>query len=176
MMRASIVAPDVKLVLNLDGVIQEAVLSDVFAGEDPDNWIGQPWLDTVRQADAIHLKRMLEDARAEGVSAFRQVVQRLPSGAEVPIEYTTVRLGKKNSLLAVGKNLRAVTELQNRLVEAQQAMERDYWKLREVETRFRLLFNSLMIMYPKMFCFDRFPFQLRIIKYSRKQFCAYLQK
>ena len=142
MMRASIVAPDVKLVLNLDGVIQEAVLSDVFAGEDPDNWIGQPWLDTVRQADAIHLKRMLEDARAEGVSAFRQVVQRLPSGAEVPIEYTTVRLGKKNSLLAVGKNLRAVTELQNRLVEAQQAMERDYWKLREVETRFRLLFNS----------------------------------
>jgi transcriptional regulator PpsR len=142
MIRTSIAAPDVKLVLSPEGVIQEATLSDAFAGEHAENWIGVPWLDTVRPSDGVHLKSMLEDARTQGVSAFRQVVQRLPSGAEAPVEYTTVHLGKKNGLLAIGKNLRAVTELQNRLVEAQQAMERDYWKLREVETRFRLLFNS----------------------------------
>lgn len=142
MIRESAALPDVKLVLDLQGVIQEASLSETFAGEEPEEWVGRPWCDTVRQADGIQLTRMIEDARALGVSGFRQIVQRLPSGTEVPIEYTTVRLGADRGLLAVGKNLRAVSELQNRLVEAQQAMERDYWKLREVETRFRLLFQS----------------------------------
>ncbi|MGB4336615.1 MAG: transcriptional regulator PpsR [Chromatiaceae bacterium] len=142
MIQKSIAAPDVKLMMDSYGIIQEASLSDTFAGEHPDDWVGLPWTDTVRPSDGIHLKHMLEDARSLGVSAFRQVVQRLPSGAEAHIEYTTIQLGKDHGLLAVGKNLRAVTELQNRLVEAQQALERDYWKLREVETRYRLLFNS----------------------------------
>jgi transcriptional regulator PpsR len=45
-------------------------------------------------------------------------------------------------MIAIGRNLKAVAELQSRLVAAQQAMEQDYWKLREVETRYRLLFDS----------------------------------
>ncbi|HYN78406.1 MAG TPA: transcriptional regulator PpsR, partial [Lamprocystis sp. (in: g-proteobacteria)] len=73
---------------------------------------------------------------------FRNVSQRFSSGLELPIEYTTIRLGGPPGFLAIGKNLRAMAELQSRLVEAQQAMERDYWKLREVETRYRLLFNA----------------------------------
>ena len=47
-----------------------------------------------------------------------------------------------DGLVAVGKSLKAVAELQARLIAAQQAMERDYWKLREVETRCRLLFDA----------------------------------
>lgn len=53
-----------------------------------------------------------------------------------------MRLGGDAGLIAIGRSLQAVTELQTRLVEAQQTMERDYWKLREVETRYRLLFGS----------------------------------
>eukprot|EP01035_Chromulina_nebulosa_P058240 gene58240-79753_t len=45
-------------------------------------------------------------------------------------------------MLAVGKNLKAVAELQSRLIAAQQTMERDYWKLREIETRYRLVFDA----------------------------------
>jgi transcriptional regulator PpsR len=142
MIQRSVAVPDVKIVLDLAGIIQEASFSDVFTGEHPEEWVGRVWSDTVRPSDGVHLERMLDDARSVGVSAFRQIMQRLPSGVEVPIEYTAVRLGKNKGLVAVGKNLRAVTELQNRLIEAQQAMERDYWKLREVETRYRLLFNS----------------------------------
>ena len=70
-------------------------------------------------------------------------MQRFPSGRELPIEYTTVRVaGEQGGLLALGKNLQAVAELQSRLVAAQQATEREYWKLREVETRYRLLFDA----------------------------------
>ena len=58
------------------------------------------------------------------------------------MEYTAVRLGGDAGLLAIGKSLQAVAELQSRLVAAQQAMERDYWKLREIETRYRVLFDA----------------------------------
>lgn len=142
MTQRSVAVPDVRLLLDLTGVIQEASFSDVFTGEHAEELVGQAWSDTVKPSDSIHLERMLDDARSFGVSAFRPVMQRLPSGVEVPIEYAAIRLGENKGLVAVGKNLRAVTELQNRLIEAQQAMERDYWKLREVETRYRLLFNS----------------------------------
>ena len=31
--------------------------------------------------------------------------------------------------------------MQSRLIAAQQTMERDYWKMREIETRYRVLFD-----------------------------------
>lgn len=138
----NIALPDVMLVLDVEGIIRDATLSNGFAGEQVGEWIGSRWADTVVESDGEAVRRMLSDARSSGVSAFRNLTQRFPSGLEMPIEYTTVRLGDRTGLVAVGKNLRAVAELQARLVEAQQAMERDYWKLREVETRYRLLFNS----------------------------------
>jgi len=142
-MRGNNVAlPDVMLVLDVEGFIRDATLSNGFAGERVAEWIGSPWVETVAESDGEALRSMLSDARHNGVCAFRNLTQRFPSGLELPIEYTTVRLGDHTGLIAVGKNLRAVAELQARLVEAQQAMERDYWKLREVETRYRLLFNS----------------------------------
>ena len=85
---------------------------------------------------------MVEEARRVGVSSFSQVTQRFPSGLELPIEYTTVRLGTKAGLIAVGKNLQAVAELQSRLLATQHAREQDYWKLRDIETRSRLLFDA----------------------------------
>jgi transcriptional regulator PpsR len=136
----SIAQPDVTLLLDLEGVIQKATLAGAW-DEDVDAWLGRPWVETVG-AGGERVSRMVEDARASGVSGFRQVTQRFPSGRELPMEYTAVRLGAKAGLVAVGKNLQAVAELQSRLVAAQEAMERDYWKLREIETRYRLLFDA----------------------------------
>ncbi len=142
MSNINIAQPDVTLLLDLDGVIREATLSRSLSDEGIEGWLGKPWNDTVVDSGGEKVRRMLTDAREQGVSAFRQVTQRFPSGLELPMEYTTVLLGGRAGLLAVGKNLQAVAELQARLIAAQQAMERDYWKMREVETRYRLLFDS----------------------------------
>jgi PAS domain-containing protein len=45
-------------------------------------------------------------------------------------------------LVAIGRNLQGIAALQQRLVDAQQSLERDYWRLRQLETRYRLLFRS----------------------------------
>ena len=127
--------------LDISGVIQDVILSNDMSDETVDDWRGRPWVETVGDS-SVKILRMVEDACQCGVSAFRQVNQRFPSGREVPMEYTTVRLGGKSGLIAIGRNLKAVAELQSRLVAAQQAMEQDYWKLREVETRYRLLFDA----------------------------------
>jgi transcriptional regulator PpsR len=117
-------------------------VSNTVSGEFVKTWLGRPWIETVADSGVDKVRSSLDDALADGVSVYRRIVQRFPSGLEMPIEYTTVRLGDSGGMVAVGRSLQASSELQSRLIAAQQAMERDYWKLREVETRYRLLFDA----------------------------------
>jgi transcriptional regulator PpsR len=134
--------PDITLVLDNDAVIQQVTVSNTVSGEFVKSWLGRPWIETVADSGVDKVQRSLEDAQAGGVSAYRRIVQRFPSGLELPIEYTTVRLADSGGMVAVGRSLQASSEMESRLIAAQQAMERDYWKLREVETRYRLLFDA----------------------------------
>ncbi len=134
--------PDITLHLDLDGVVRDVTLAASLSGEDTQPWVGHRWTETVGGTGVNQVERIVRDACDGGISAFRHVTQRFPSGLELPMEYTVVRLGGAAGLVAVGKSLQAVAELQSRLVAAQQAMERDYWKLRDVETRYRLLFDA----------------------------------
>jgi transcriptional regulator PpsR len=136
------VQPDITLLLDMEGVIREATLSPAMSNESVDGWLGRPWVEVAGESGGDKIKRMVDDARVSGISAFRQINQRFPSGLEIPMEYTTVLLGGRAGMLAIGKNLQAVAELQSRLIAAQQTMERDYWKLREIETRYRLVFDA----------------------------------
>ena len=134
--------PDITLVLDNDAVIQQVTVSNTVSGEFVKSWLGRPWIETVADSGVDKVQRSLEDAQAGGVSAYRRIVQRFPSGLELPIEYTTVRLADSGGMVAVGRSLQSSSEMESRLIAAQQAMERDYWKLREVETRYRLLFDA----------------------------------
>jgi len=136
------VQPDITLLLDMEGVIREATLSPAMGSESVDGWLGRSWVEVAGDMGGDKVRRMVDDARASGISAFRQINQRFPSGMEIPMEFTTVLLGGRAGMLAIGKNLQAVAELQSRLIAAQQTMERDYWKLREIETRYRLVFDA----------------------------------
>ncbi len=133
--------PDVTLLLDMEGVIREATLSSSMSAENVDGWLGRPWSEVVGPAGE-KIQRMMQDTKRSGISAFRQITQKFPSGAEVPMEFTTVLLGGRAGMLAIGKNLQAVAELQARLISAQQTIERDYWKLREIETRYRVVIED----------------------------------
>ena len=138
MAAALTIQPDITLLLDMEGVIREATLSPAMKSESVECWLGRSWAEIAGDK----AKRIVEDVRAGGISAFRQINQRFPSGLEIPMEFTTVLLGGRAGMMAIGKNLQAVAELQSRLIAAQQTMERDYWKLREIETRYRLVFDA----------------------------------
>jgi len=133
--------PDLTLLLDMDGIIRDATLSGAMADESIESWLGRPWTEVAGETGE-KIKRMVDDTRASGFSAFRQINQKFPSGVEIPMEFTAMLLGDQTGMLVLGKNLQAVAELQARLIAAQQSMERDYWRLREVETRYRLVFDA----------------------------------
>ena len=142
MNNASMARPDVTLTMDFDGVITAAAPSEALSDERLDVWRGLPWGETVDPQIAEQVAKSIEHIRKTGESSCFQIKQRFPSGRELAIEYTTVSLGKSAGFIAIGKNIQVISDLQSRLLLAQQARERDYWKIREMETRYRLLFDA----------------------------------
>jgi transcriptional regulator PpsR len=84
---------------------------------------------------------LLQEAATIRQSARRQFHHESTSGLEVPVLYAAVNLGRGDRFLVVGRDLRPVANLQQKLIEAQILMERDYALLRQGEARYRLLFQ-----------------------------------
>jgi transcriptional regulator PpsR len=61
---------------------------------------------------------------------------------EFPIRYTFHRIGPDGAILLLGRDLRPIADMQQQLVKAQMALERDYEAQREYDTRFRVLMES----------------------------------
>jgi transcriptional regulator PpsR len=134
-------ASDVALIVDRDGIIRDISFSADAHLEETRAWLGQAWVDTVTPETRDKVREMLQEVTTAGASPRRQVNHVAPGGIEFPVAYTAVRLGSGPNLVAIGRDLRGLAVLQQRLVEAQQAMERDYWRMRHIETRYRLLFQ-----------------------------------
>ncbi len=135
-------AGDIALVLDSKGVIRDLTYdNDDLPRDWADQWIGRSWLDTVTAESRIKVEAMLRDAQAGTPPRWRHVNHPLPRNADIPVQYSVVRIGGEGKMVAVGRDLRPSAALQQRLVEAQQSMERDYSRLRHVEMRYRLLFQ-----------------------------------
>jgi transcriptional regulator PpsR len=134
--------PDITLTVDGSGVIRNAVPAEALAGEPMEQWEGVRWIDTVPSEVARHVERAIKGTQREGESACFTVVQKLPSGRKLQLEYTTVKLGGKSGLIAIGRNLDAIAELRSRLAIVQKEREQDYWRLREIETRYRALLDA----------------------------------
>jgi transcriptional regulator PpsR len=138
-------AADVAFVLNAQGIIQDlafprAELASEFA--DAADWIGRSWADMLIEESRPKVRALLDEATGTTTSRWRQLNHRSSSGAEFPILYSLVKIGSNDRFVAVGRDLRTLATLQQRLVEAQMSMERDYSRLRHVETRYRILFQT----------------------------------
>jgi transcriptional regulator PpsR len=132
---------DIALVIDPDGVIR-----DVAVGRDPvaagtSDWVGRPWVDTVTSETRLKIQQLLDEASTNGVSRRREVNHPSSTGLDVPVAYAAVRLGQGGPVLAVGRDLRAIAAIQQKFTETQGEMERDYWRRRQGESRYRTLFQ-----------------------------------
>jgi transcriptional regulator PpsR len=60
-----------------------------------------------------------------------------------PVRYSFHRIAPDGAVLMLGRDLRAVAEMQQQLIKAQLALERDYEVQRESDTRFRVLLGCM---------------------------------
>jgi transcriptional regulator PpsR len=107
-------------------------------------WIGKKWVDTVTIESRPKIEQMLGSGSASN-NNWRQV-NHVHDGEDVPVTYRIIRPTNGGWDIAVGRDLRSISALQQRLLKTQQSMERDYLHLRQTETRYRLLFDN--ISYP----------------------------
>ncbi len=135
------VASDIALVVDPDGVIRNVALGADPITTCPEAWIGKAWVDTVTGETRQKVEALLREARAGVVTRRREVFHAVADGGDVPVAYAAVRLGRDGPVLAVGRDLRAVSAIQQRFIDAQQSMERDYWRQRQAESRYRMLFQ-----------------------------------
>jgi hypothetical protein len=105
------------------------------------SWGGRSGVDPVTEQTRRTIVRRRDAVTVTGGARRCEVSHLLPSGVGVPIAYSAVRLGPTGPVVAAGRDLRAIAAIQQRFLDAQQELERDYWRQRQTEARYRLLFQ-----------------------------------
>jgi transcriptional regulator PpsR len=140
---------DVALIVDDQGVIRDLAFgSEELLREGYYGWLGKPWADTVTIESRPKVEALLRESRANATPRWRHINHPSVDGPDLPLSYAAVTLAQKSGRgkiplrsVVFGRDLRANAALQQRLIGAQQAMERDYWRLRHMETRYRSLFQ-----------------------------------
>lgn len=129
---------DVALVLDDAGTVLDVAVSDAeLSRYGVTDWIGRGWTDTVTVESRPKIAALLDGSSEPG--RWRQVNHPTPNG-EVPIRYLALPLDGARRI-AVGRDMRAAAATQQRLLQTQQSLERDYVRLRQAEARYRMLFD-----------------------------------
>lgn len=132
---------DLVLVLDMDGTIV-----DVSPGkglEANPGWqklVGRRWVDVLMSDSRGKVEPLLREAAAGNTSRSREMNMKVEGLGELPFRFTAALLDE-HRVLAFGIDMRAVADLQQRMVAAQQAMEVEYERVRQSEAQYRVLFH-----------------------------------
>lgn len=142
---AALLALSVELVLIINST---GVIEAVFDGSKPisnntQSLIGKKWLDTVALDSQPKVNALLKTSENESEQKWRQVNQEIEGSPSFPIQFSTIFFPNANKLVAIGKDLSSVSALQQKLVESQQEIERDYASLHSIQNRYIQLFNNI---------------------------------
>lgn len=133
-------AADVSLVINGDGTVGERLFAstelpaEIFA-----QWPGKPWTEVSTIESRPKIEQMLQEAGMGLPPRWRQINHQQPGGADIPVRYCVLKAGNKGQFVAIGRDMRSVAAIQQRLLAAEQSIEQEYARLRHAETRYRLL-------------------------------------
>jgi transcriptional regulator PpsR len=138
------VASDIALLVDQKGdVVDVSVRKNELASLSCQNWVGKPWVETVTTESIPKVKDLLTQPADAMELRWRHINHpSLVQGDDVPIQYVGLNFPAEGKTLLLGRDLGAISVLQRRLVETQQSMERDYLRLRYIEARYRILFDT----------------------------------
>ncbi len=139
--RVMAAAGDVAMVIDREGIIRDVAVSNSDLSRDGfADIVQRRWVDTVTSESRGKVEEMLRDVAGNRAARWREINQQSSKGA-IPLRYVALDAGRDGRVIALGRDLRGVAVLQQRLLQAQQSMERDYVRLRQAESRYRVLFQ-----------------------------------
>ena len=99
-------------------------------------------MDTPTGETRTRIGQLPKEVGATDIARKHEINYLSDSGASVAVDHTAIRLGANGPVLAVGRDLRAITAMQQCFLDAQQEIEKSYWRARQAEARYRLLFQA----------------------------------
>ncbi len=133
---------DIALILSPEGRVLDISYHDQqLKAWQVDDWVGKPWVETVTEESREKIEDLLRDSAEASPTRSRQVNHPGRDRRDLPVGYRVVAFDKTPRRIALGTDLRAMAEMQQRLVGTQIEMEKDYRKLRDMESRYRILFH-----------------------------------
>lgn len=135
-------ASEITLIVDADGVIRDAAIaSEKLLAGGAKSWTGRKWIEIVTAESESKIASVLAEAKTKGPIKPREVNHSLPKGDDAPIRYTCVRLGESDKVVAFGRDLSRLSAMQQRLMNSQLSMEREFSRLRSEEMRYRTMFQ-----------------------------------
>lgn len=141
-------AADIAVVVTTEGRVLSVLTGGGSASAAPplgplDHWEGADLRRHLTRESAPKLDAALA-AMAEGRTPRPTEINHTDPGLpDLPVRYSFHRVGPGGAVLMLGRDLRPVADMQQRLVRAQAALERDYEASRALETRYRVLLASV---------------------------------
>lgn len=137
-------AVDITLLVNQDGEVEDFSVNTTELHDGIDkSWTGEAWTSLVAAESMERIEEIILNSAAHGRPVWREINHYFKDQTPLPIRFYCFPVGKTGKTLALGKDLRAIAVLQQQLLNAQQSIEQDYWRLRQVETRYRLIFDMV---------------------------------
>jgi transcriptional regulator PpsR len=133
--RLAALAGDIVLKLDRAGVVRDIAATGIEQATLR-GFLGRHFDEIVAVESKPKITELLAGANP---AQWRQVNHPLGQG-NLPVRYRVVPL--PDGFLAIGRDVRSAAVLQQRLLQVQQSLERDHLKLRQTETRWRLLFDG----------------------------------
>ncbi|MBV6657899.1 MAG: transcriptional regulator PpsR [Devosiaceae bacterium] len=135
-------AADLALILDDEGIVLDMALSGAeLAGEGVDRWIGSRLVSAVADDSRSKVSAILSELASGPVSRRRELNFLGEGDDPVPMNCVGIRLGDSGRTVLFGRDMRGLARLQQRLVNTQISMEREYTRLRQAEACYRLLFQ-----------------------------------
>jgi transcriptional regulator PpsR len=134
---------DIALLVTAEGIVQDVYVgADTPPANDIRGWSGLGLADLVTEESRSKVADMLARARSDEAPRWREINHVGAGTDDFPVRYAAVRAGSGGEVILLGRDLRMVAQLQKRLVQAQLTMEQDYERIRQIETRYRVLFET----------------------------------
>ena len=137
-------ASDITLVVSADKIVTAVMVNPHHpAFGRLDTWVGTKIIDLVSEDNHDKLNQRIVALNKPGAGSVTLELNHQDAALlEFPVRYTMHLIRSDKSILMLGRDMRPIAEMQQQLVMAQIALERDYESQREMDTRYRVLMEA----------------------------------
>ncbi len=135
---------DLAIVISPDGEVLSVLANPAHSGyDDLSSWERKDLRKFLKPDSVPKFERALQQYNDPDIKArsFELNHKDDSNNWEFPVNYTLHSIGPDRTILMLGRDMRPVAEMQQQLIKAQMALERDYENQREYDTRFQVLLS-----------------------------------